>query len=196
MTEAWTDVMVTAHRRLPKDCVDEWLGRALRERLVKLRDEYGMERATTGMAIGGDMAYADAALELGIPLYAAVPFPGQPHDEHGPRWTQAQKQHWHELIERSAYVTYVSTTDPLTYGERVRMLHARNDFMLRRTQAVVAIWAPANRTGGTYSCIKKAVGAGLPVIWVNLAGRTVTRPSPRRWAELLGVPALAVAAVR
>lgn len=188
--ETWTGVMVTAHRKLPKGA-DEWLRPALRERLTKLRDEFGMERAITGMAIGGDTVFADVALELGFPLYGAVPFPGQANDQYGPRWTRAQKAHWAELIERCAHVDYVSPTDPLSYGQRVGMLHARNDFMLAQAAAVCAIWAPANRTGGTYSCIVKAVGAGLPVVLFNLATQTVVRPSRQAWANVLEIPALA-----
>lgn len=206
VAETWTTAMVTAHRKLPKDS-PEWpgetpdsppvtLAQALTARLTKLRTDFGTEFATSGMAIGGDMLFADAALELGLPLTAAVPFPGQPNDEYGPKWSKVQKKRWAELLDRASHVEYVSTTDPLSFNERVRMLHARNDWMLERNQVVLAIWAPANRTGGTYSCIVKAVGAGKPVILFNLATKAVTRPSRQRWAELLGRPALAAAARR
>jgi uncharacterized phage-like protein YoqJ len=189
VTETWTNVMVTAHRKLPKGCIEEWLGAALRERLVKLRDEYGMERATSGMAIGGDTLFAEVALELGLPLYGAVAFPGQ-HE----RWPKVHQRRWRELIERATHVDYVSERNPSSFGEAAGMLHARNRFMLERNDAVVAIWAPGNHRGGTYDCIKQAVGAGKPVILFNLAAKTVTRPSRRRWAELLNQPALAAAA--
>lgn len=202
--ETWTTAMVTAHRKLPKDCPD-WpgetpdspgvnLAQAVAIRLAKLRGDFGTENAITGMAIGGDTVFADAVLELGLPLTAAVPFPGQPDDEYGPKWSRAQKQHWAELLERASHVEYVSPVNPLSYTERVRMLHARNDWMLKRSQVVLAIWAPGNKKGsGTYSCIVKAVSAGKPVIWFNLAAKTVTRPSPQRWARLLDRPALATA---
>ncbi len=187
-TEIWPDVMVTAHRKLPKGLVDEWLAGVLRDRIAKLRDEFGMERATTGLAIGGDTVWADIALEMGVPLHGAIPFPSQ-----DAKWTKAQKAHYAELKERCATLEYVSETDPRSTGEAIRMLHARNDAMLSGTNAVVAIWAPANHTGGTFNCISKAVSAGLPVILVNIAARTVTRPSAARWAELLKAPALASA---
>ncbi len=205
--ETWTTVMVTAHRKLPKD-IPGWpgetpdappvtLAQAVTARLAKLRTDFGTEKAISGMAIGGDMLFADATLDLGLPLTAAVPFPGQARDEYGPKWTPAEQRHWQELLDRASHTEYVSTTDPLTYNERVRMLHARNDWMLDRAQAVLAIWAPANKRGsGTYSCIVKAVSAGMPVILFNLTTHTVTRPSRRRWAELLDRPALAATAIR
>jgi uncharacterized phage-like protein YoqJ len=195
VAETWTNAMVTAHRKLPQFSGD-WLRPALAERLTKLRENFGVETATSGMALGGDMMFAEEALDLNFPLTAAVPFPGQPHDEYGPKWSPAQRQRWERLCERASHVEYVSTTDPLTYNERTTMLHARNDWMLQRAQVVLAIWAPANKKGGTFSCIVKAVSAGKPVILFNLATRAVTRPTPRRWAELTGRPALAVAKSR
>lgn len=188
----WTCAMVTAHRKLPKGS-DEWLRPALDQRLAKLRDIYGTETFTSGMALGGDMLTAEQALSLDFPLTAALPFPGQALDTYGPKWSQVQQRRWQGLLERASHVEYVSPVDPISYEQRTRMLHARNDWMLHRNQVVLAIWAPANRTGGTYSCIKKAVAGGRAVILFNLATQTVTMPSPPRWAELLGVPALAVA---
>lgn len=192
VTPTWTGAMVTAHRRLPKGS-DEWLRPAITERLVKLRDTYGTETATSGMALGGDMLFAEQVLDLNIPLTAAVPFFAQASDTYGPAWSVKQQQRWQGLLDRATRVEYVSDTNPVSYSQRTRMLHARNDWMLARNQVVLAIWAPANRSGGTYSCIRKAVGAGKPVILFNLATQAVTRPSPQRWAELLGVPVFAVA---
>lgn len=190
VAETWSHAMVTAHRKLPKGS-DEWLRPALAERLTKLRADFGVEDVTSGMAIGGDMMFAEEALDQDLPLTAAVPFPSQPRDEYGPKWSAAQQKRWQDLLERASHVEWVSPTDPLSYNERNRMLHARNDWMLERNQVVLAIWAPANRTGGTYGCIVKAVSAGMPVILFNLATKMVTRPSPKRWAELTGIPALA-----
>lgn len=199
--EAWPEVMVTAHRKLPTGCVDEWLGAALRERLVKLRDDYGLQRATTGMATGGDQLWGVAAMELQIPLRAAVPYPSQPLDgqgegRFGPRWTKAEQATWHRLkeyAETTGGVEYVHDHDPRSFGERVNMLHKRNDWMLANSTAVVGIWAPANVRSGTGSCLRKAVGAGKPIVLFDLAARTVTRPRPEDWARRLNVPAPAAA---
>jgi uncharacterized phage-like protein YoqJ len=186
MSETWTHAMVTAHRRLPKGS-EQWLRPAVAERLIRVRDEFGTEDVISGMAIGGDMLFADEALALGFPLTAAVPFPRQAADEYGGNWTRRQKQHWQQLCDQATQVTLVSETDPATYSQRVAMLHARNDWMLARSQVVFAIWAPANRRGGTYSCIVKAVNAGKPVILFNLATQAVTRPRPQAWAAY-GIP--------
>lgn len=188
MREVWADVMVTAHRKLPKGCVGQWLGTALRERLIKVRDEYGMQRAICGMALGGDTVFAETALELGLPLYGAVPFPGQAQ-----RWPKVHQRRWRELIERATHVDYVSERDPQSSSEAAAMLHVRNTFMLKRADAVFAIWAPANTSGGTYNCIKQAVSADKPIILFNLATKTITRPSAQAWAHQLGTPVPAAA---
>jgi hypothetical protein len=186
MTETFSEVMVTAHRRLPKGCVDEWLRAALINAVAKLRDEYGLERATTGMAIGGDLVFGRVIKNMGLPLRAAIPYPDQPLDgtdgHFGSIWTKAQRAEWDELemyADLTGGVHRVSKVNPRSFDERVTMLHRRNDWMLENTQAVIGIWAPnSNPRSGTRSCLRKAVSAGKPIVLVNLVRKTVTRPLP------------------
>lgn len=198
MTETFPEVMVTAHRRLPKGAEDDWLGQTVIDVLTKLTGEYGLERATTGMATGGDTIFGNAVATRGLPLRAAIPYPDQPLDgspgHYGPRWTKQEIADWQllkEYAEQTGGVDHVHEYNPRSPAERLAMLHARNDWMLERTQAVVGIWAPANTRSGTYSCLRKAASSGKPIILINLATRAVTRPSSKRWAEYLNMPALA-----
>lgn len=195
--ETFPEVMVTAHRKLPRDA-GEWLPLALDQVLQRLACDFGMQRATTGMAVGGDTVWGKVVADCGLQLRAAIPYPDQPLDgtdgRFGQRWTKQQIADWQQLkdyAERTGGVEYVHDHNPRSSQERVGMLHARNDWMLKRTQAVVGIWAPANIRGGTYSCLRKAAGAGKPIILVNLATRTVTRPLAQHWAKYLNMPALA-----
>lgn len=196
--ETWPAVMVTAHRRLPTGIVEEWLGAELRACLARLRDEYGLERAISGMATGGDQQFGLACRDLGIPLLGAVPYPSQPFDgldgRPGPRWTKKDLALWQELkdyAEATAGIEQVSSTDPTSHGERVNKLHKRNDWMLERSQQVIGLLAPANHRSGTGSCLRKAVSAGFAPILFNLARRTITRPRPHHWAAHLHCPVLA-----
>jgi hypothetical protein len=197
--EIWPEVMVTAHRRLPKGCLEKWLGAKLREVMLKLRDEHGMQRTTSGMATGGDQVWAALAMELRVPLRAAIPYPDQPLDgteghcgSKSTKWTKEQRSRWAELkayAEATGGVHHVFDRNPGTYQQRVGMLQARNDWMLERDDAVVGIWAPANLRSGTGSCLRKAFGAGKPIILANLTAETVTRPLPHHWSQYLGAPA-------
>lgn len=194
--EAWPEVMVTAHRKLPKD--DGWLQRTLGDVVRRLADEFGTERFTTGMATGGDQLWGVTVHDQQRPLRAAIPYPDQPLDgtdgHFGPKWTKKQIATWHMLRDYAGDIggiAYVSQNNPRTFNERVTMLRARNDWMLERTQAVVGIWAPSNVRSGTGSCLRKAASAGKPIVLINLAAQTVTRPLPRHWAQYLDIPALA-----
>jgi hypothetical protein len=198
MTETFPEVMVTGHRRLPKDALDGWLYRTVQDLMEKLVAEYGMERATSGLATGADTVWGQEAMVHELPLRAVIPYPEQPLDgidgRFGPRWTKQQRADWERLkqyAEDTGGVTHVHEYNSRTPGQRVAMLHARNDWMLAHTQAVVAIWAPANVNTGTGSCLRKAARAGKPIILVNLANRAVTRPLPKHWAQYLNMPALA-----
>ncbi len=201
MTETWPEVMVTAHRRLPAG-VEDWLDPMLRDLLRRLTGDYGLKQATCGMAAGGDQKFGLAARDLSIPLRAAIPYPSQPldgqrrddgTDRPGPRWTKQAQRIWAELetyADLTGGVAHVSPTDPVSAGQRVALLHARNDWMLRNTQQVIGIWAPGNLRSGTASCLRKAVSAGFSPILINLASKRLTRPEPKHWAAYLDMPAL------
>src|SRR5688572_12546967 len=188
-TAVWPEAMFTAHRKLPRG-VDRWLDSVLPQRIAKLHDEYGTERFTTGMAVGGDMRCGGHVQRLGLPLRAAVPYPSQPLDGRdgrpGQRWSKAQQQCWQELCayaRSTGGLEHVRDSDPRSPGERVGMLHGRNDWMLQRSTVVLALWQPVkdgkiNDVGGTYSCIVKAIGRGMPVILFDLNALTVTLPTP------------------
>ncbi len=51
--------------------------------------------------------------------------------------------------------------------------------------AVLAVWKPSKRDGGTFSALKKAHQLRLPVILINPEAQTTTMPSPDRLADLL-----------
>jgi len=195
--QIWPEVMVTAHRKLPRGSVDEWLYRAVYDVMRKLADGHGLERATSGLATGGDTVWGQVAMAQQRSLRAAIPYPDQPLDgtdgHFGPRWTKQQQADWQRLrqyAEDTGGAELVSAHNPRSFNERVALLHARNDWMLERTQAVVAIWAPANLRSGTGNCLRKAAGVGKPIILVNLANQRVTRPLPHHWARYLNMPTL------
>jgi hypothetical protein len=77
--------------------------------------------------------------------------------------------------------------------EAARLLHARNDWMLDRSRAVVAVADPSKRRwdgrgrirGGTWGAVAKAHRRRLPVIWVNPAAEKTCMPTPDTLARLL-----------
>lgn len=168
----WETVAATAHRpqHLTQDEI-RWIRAELPRVTVKLRDQHGMAVGCSGFALGGDLWWANELVRAGVDLWAHIPFPQQPDP-----WRPEDQAEWRRLLGLAKQVTY--------YGQHydVRLLHARNDGMLRPAEAVVAIYKRSKTSGGTASAFRKARGLRLPIVHMNPERRTVA---------LLNLPALA-----
>lgn len=160
----WPTVMVTGHRpqHLAPD-VRPWV-RAELERLAgKLRDEHGMTTGISGMALGSDLWWADAVVKAEVRLWAHVPFPQQPD-----RWQPEDRDEWVRLCRVAWELN--------TYGGffDVKTLYARNDGMIKASDAAICVHDPAKTEGGTASAVRKVTARGLPIIHVNPVTRMTT----------------------
>lgn len=107
-------------------------------------------RLISGMAIGWDIACAEAAIDLGIPLICAIPFPQQPS-----RWPPVSVMLWAKIKAKATEVHTVST-------EFTRnAFQLRNIWMVDRADLILALWN--GTAGGTANCIKYAVKKQVPV---------------------------------
>lgn len=98
----------------------------------------------SGMALGWDQAWLTAALELGVPAHAAVPFAGQES-----AWPSQSQATYRGLIARCTSVTVVSE------GEySAAKMQIRNEWMVDRSLCVIALWDGTN--GGTANCVRYA----------------------------------------
>lgn len=167
--ERWVRVMCTGHRDQYMTAEQRaWVDEELARVAAKLIAERGMRVAIHGGANGADLAWAKAADRAGVDsLWAYLPYPNQTRG-----WSEQQKTDW-------AYCTSPrsaggAATKRWTLGDAfdVRLLHARNDAMIRDAQAVVAVHDPAKTTGGTASALK-TIGGRLPVIALDIRNRTV-----------------------
>lgn len=107
------------------------------------------EQAISGMALGWDEAFAEAALEVGIPLVAAVPFEG-----HDSRWPPESRRRIEILLSKAAAIHIVSDTP----GSRA--MQQRNEWMVHRAHKMCALWDGS--WGGTFNCLKYAKKVGRP----------------------------------
>jgi len=131
------------------------------ERLaVKLRDQHGTQIGISGASMGADTWFARSTVHAGLDLWAYVPFLAQPI-----RWPAPDQKVWRTLLDRAA------RTLVLGDGYDVRLLHARNDYMLRDADLMIAVLDPAKTTGGTVSAVKKARAAGQALVVVNVVAR-------------------------
>ena len=110
--------------------------------------------AISGMALGWDTAWAIAALRLGVPLIAAVPFAGQES-----RWPSSAQDRYRAIL---AAATRVEITSPGGYSAAA--MHVRNRWMVDNCDTLVALWSGAS--GGTGACVAYAQSVGRR--WMNL----------------------------
>ena len=102
------------------------------------------------------MALAQASVDLGIPLVAAVPFKGQES-----RWRPEQKDLYHTLLSKAEHVEIVCNG-----GYSGWKFIQRDRWMVDHAEAMIALWN-GECNGGTWQTIKYAESVERPVynIW-------------------------------
>lgn len=167
--EVFCRAMVTGHRPqhlTPAEAA--WSQVALTRTAWRLRSVYGMRHGISGFALGADTWWALAVLGCGAKLHAYIPF-----EEQDKTWPEADRELWAELRRRAHHEVVVGGR-----AYDVKMLHARNDAMLKATKAgsgvVVALYKPGT-PGGTKSAVEKAEKMGLPRLLLDPTARKITR---------------------
>lgn len=101
-------------------------------------------RVISGMALGWDQAWMAAALDLGIPAIAALPFVGQEN-----RWPEHTRATYHAMLEQAAEVWVIGD------GYSPQAMQKRNEWMVDNADQVIALW-DGSTSGGTFNCIEYA----------------------------------------
>lgn len=104
-----------------------------------------------GMALGWDQAVGWAAVSLGIPVHAAVPFAGQEF-----AWPLESQDEYQKLLAQCVSKTIVFPGGYCAYA-----MQLRNEWMVERCNRVMAMFDGS--PGGTANCIKYATKRGVPV---------------------------------
>lgn len=145
-------------------------GAGVSSRLVDLARaaliRYRPNEVISGMALGWDTALALAAIELGIPLTAAVPFEGQER-----KWRPEQQEQFRAILALATTVVVVSPG-----GYAVWKMQIRNEWMVDRATAMLALWDGSG--GGTGNCIEYARRRKIQIVnlWAAWAKYASARP--------------------
>lgn len=121
----------------------------------------GWRHFISGMALGCDLYFAEAVLELkeaypALTLEAALPFPGQ-----ADRWPAPSRERWRAVLEACDRQTVVS-------GRYDRGCMLRRDrYMVSRSSALLAVFSGA--PGGTKYTLDYASGQGLGILLLDPA---------------------------
>lgn len=123
-------------------------GSHIHNRLVDLAKASIVQHKATlvisGMALGWDTAVAEAAILLGIPFYAAIPFEGQEN-----RWPKLNQDKYHSLLLKASSVKIIGLQK---YFHKA--MQDRNKYMVDHCDLLLALWDGSK--GGTYNCISYA----------------------------------------
>lgn len=127
------------------------------------------DRVITGMALGMDMAAAEAALALGIPYVGAIPFEGQEA-----MWPQEAQESYHRLRDSALLVEVIS---PAGFNDTA--YRKRNEFIVANSHQMLVLHDGSPRSG-TGHCVGLAAARSLPVrnLWQEFCGlRDAAQPT-------------------
>lgn len=116
----------------------------IKDRLIKIIKEKNPSYLISGLALGIDSLWAEIALEMKIPLIAAVPCLDQDK-----LWREGSKEKYRNYLQSAAYVKYV-TKEPYSYVS----MQKRNEWMVDNCDLLIAVWD--GTSGGTGNCVKYA----------------------------------------
>lgn len=127
----------------------------LKKLAVAALKHYKPDVVISGMALGWDMALAEAALELGIPLICAIPFIGQEKT-----WPQASQDLYHDILAQCSGI--VTTCPP---GYAAWKMQVRNVYLADEADMMLALWD--GTAGGTANCLAYAqkIGVRIENVW-------------------------------
>lgn len=115
------------------------------------------DKVISGMALGWDQALAGAAVALGIPFIAAVPFPGQ-HK----RWPAEAQERYERLLSAAESVHRICASEQFLSQRQVNdFMRYRNQWMVDNCDRVVALWNGS--WGGTMGTVDYARSKGVPI---------------------------------
>lgn len=145
--------------------------RSIRAALRGILEEKRPERVISGMALGADTIWAEEALQLQIPVTAAIPFVGQES-----LWSARDKLNYEEILAHPLVTKVICAPG----GASTHKYHHRNKWLVDHSDALVSVWD--GTAGGTRHCLLYAQEVGKPIIYVRPLGveRTEWAVEPQR----------------
>lgn len=107
--------------------------------------QYKPDKVISGMALGWDQALAQAALDLKIPLIAAIPFPGQHL-----KWPKSSQERYISLGQWARYSGEVHVISQGAYAPW--KMQVRNHFLVDHADFMLVLWDGS--AGGTGNCME------------------------------------------
>lgn len=135
------NIGVSGHRELNKP-TEEVYRRFIRC-LERIAATHKIEKITNGFALGFDSITAQAAIDLNIPLWAAIPFPGQQNS-----WPIEHKKKYEFFLSKAANV-YIANDKFANWA-----FFRRNEYIVNNSDHMI-VWLTENK-GGTFHAVDYA----------------------------------------
>jgi uncharacterized phage-like protein YoqJ len=122
----------------------------------KVLSQHKAEMIISGMALGVDHLWAETGIALGIPVVAAIPFPGQ-----DAIWPEESKQRYRGILAHPLVLeVYISKG-----AYNPDLMKKRNCWMVDHCDLLVAVWDGSR--GGTAHCARYAKAVSKPVFYID-----------------------------
>jgi len=154
-------IAVTGHR--PNKLLNDYSGSgrislAIIDEMKGLLKQMKPHKVISGVALGIDMLWAETALEMAIPVIAAVPCANQ-----SSRWPESSRLRYNLILNHPLTEVIMVSDGP--YDDKC--MQNRNVWMVDNSTALVTFWD--GTPGGTKNCIDYATTKkNYPIIPVNL----------------------------
>lgn len=140
-----------------KGSVSKWV----RDELSKKIAQYKPDTLMSRMALGVDTIFALLAIELGIPLFAVIPFIGQEI-----KWPKQVQELYHKILTHPK--TIVKIVCPPGYA--AFKMQKGNEWMCNECDNLLGVW-DGNKESGTWNCLEYARSIKKPIDIINLSKR-------------------------
>ena len=144
-------LMVTGHRPPKIGGYDNYEAQGrLKTHMCHELERISPDKGRSGFALGIDQIFAQACIDVGVPLIADIPFEGQDS-----RWPEQSQIRYRDLLSKAHEVNVISDLSASSsphYGDIVKALHARNHHMADTSSHALGYWNQITH-GGTFECI-------------------------------------------
>lgn len=119
----------------------------------------------TGMALGVDQWTAEICLANDIPYTAVIPF-----DNFEQKWPAQAQARYRELLRAAESVVSLAPTpsDTASYATIERLMHERNEYLVRHSDRLLAVYSGSNPHSGTAHTVNFAMRQDREVFFVQL----------------------------
>jgi len=128
----------------------------VKDEFKKIFKKLSVDQIISGAALGADLLAIETAIELQIPVTAAIPC-----DNQEKIWPKSSQDFYRELLQHPLVTKHIVCPGPYQAWKMFK----RNRWMVNRANYLVAVWNGTR--GGTYDTVDYARSIQMPIHVIN-----------------------------